>query len=464
MKILSVKNAPIFIAGVVGFGVLLFLSVYFLWERVLFLDFSFYMFEMIRNAAFYHPGNRFVALVNQAPALLAVKAQLPLTQVLQIHSVSFPMFHFVVFILLLLLKEQALALALLLFNILLASDAFYWCESEFPQGVGLIFLFLALIKKDSASISQKVVWILLAVLLMVTAIWAHPLVFLPFGFMLLYFFVQKEIPMYQTLAWGVILALAVVFRFIQASMNWYEAGKIGSGMDGLRLLPQFFSLPIVLKSLPWFVKDYWIFSFLGIATAIVLVVKKQWLKVALCLCYVAGYYVLVCISNPFSDKFYVENLWVPMSIGVALPFAYELFPLLGNNVVRTIVLLLIVSLRSITIFNAHHHFTERKIWWSHAVEAARQAGGQKFIISAYNAPMEVIHHTFSTAYESMLYTAAAAPSQVVCIGIDYNPKAKEHLLQEQNRIVTEYGTIEYTAINPVYFKFKDGPTRFLELH
>lgn len=461
MIFLKEKDCPTFIAGLIGFSILLIFSIVFLWERVLFLDFSFYMFEMVRNADFYHPGNRFVAFINQAPALLAVKMHLPLYWVLQLHSISFPLFHLILFLLLLFVfKQRELALALFLFNFLLASDAFYWCESEFPQGVGLIFLFVALINYRAESITKKILLALVAVFVAITAFWAHPLVLLPFGFVFLYFFVQNKRLFLQFILWGIVLLVILWVRFFAVKTVAYEADKIESGINGVALLSNFFSLPIVIKSLPWFVKDYWVFSVLGIVTAIVLAVKKQWGKLFICSVYVIGYYVIVCISFPYSEKFYVENLWVAMSIGVALPFAYEVLPLLRSKTLATVLLLAIITLRSFVIFNGHHHFTDRKIWWNKALAAAEKQGGEKFLLPADKAPMDIIHFSFSSAAESILYSTVKY-GKTICISIEPDIQSKKQLMSIQDAVITEYVVVKYKDLNSVYFKFKNAPTQIL---
>lgn len=463
MFFLTEKDKPIFFSGLVGFGILLVFSVFFLWERVLFLDFSFYMFEMVRNADFYHPGSRFIAFVNQAPALLAVKAHLPLYWVLQLHSVSFPIFHLVIFLLLLFVfKQRELALVLLLFNILIASDTFYWCESEFPQGVGLSILFVAVISHKTNSLSKQIVFSFIAFFIAVTAFWAHPLVVLPFGFVFLYFFIQNKSSFLQFLFWGALLLAVLWVRFFVVKTVAYEENKLENGMNGIALLSDFFSIPIVIKSLPWFIKYYWVFSILGIVTAVVLVVKKQWIKLFVCITYVLVYYVLVCISFPVSEKFYVENLWLPISIGVALPFAFEVLPLLRNNTLITLVLLLVVILRGFSIFNAHHHFTDRKNWWDKVISAAEKQGGQKFVFPANKAPLDILHYTFSTAAESMLYSTVKLNGKTICISIEQDIKAKEPYLNLDDAIITESNTIKYTELNKNYFNFKNEPTQILQ--
>jgi len=458
------KILPVLIAGLTAFTILTFFSIYFLWERVLFLDFSFYMFDVVRSNHFYHPGYRFIGLVNQIPSLLAIYFQLPLKTVLALHSLSFPLFQASCFFLILFyFKNIPLALSHLLFNILLTADAYYWCEAEFPQGVSTAFVFMALLHRKNLSNLSKSLSIIIGIALMVTALWAHPLVFLPYGFMLLYLSANKNFSVSTFLKWGTFLLLMIVLRFIVAKNNWYESSKIGGGLNGLKLLPQFFSLPILKNSAMWFLKDYFIFVILFIVTLFYYIKNRAWLKFSIVLLYVIGYYIVVSISNPDTDKFYVENLWIPMSIGVAMPFAFEIFPLLKNLQLQIAALLIIVAIRIVIIYNAHEHFTERVNWWNKTIAIARTSANQKFIIPKDEAPMELLHHTFSTVNESILFTASESPERVLAITVLPEIDKFRDNMENEELIITECGSIHYDDINSNYFKFKKGKTVMLHL-
>ncbi|HEX8656284.1 MAG TPA: hypothetical protein VF690_02045, partial [Hymenobacter sp.] len=85
--------------GLASLLVLLIFAWHFYLERTAFYDLSYHLFYYLKTKALFIQNRRFVAIVTQWPTLMAVRAGLPLDQVLRLYSVVFILYYLAVFLL-----------------------------------------------------------------------------------------------------------------------------------------------------------------------------------------------------------------------------------------------------------------------------------------------------------------------------------------------------------------------------
>lgn len=131
-------------SGTATYATLAVLAVVFYKERTVFIDIAFHLFYILKDNALAIQNNRFGAVFTQIFPLLTSRLGLSLSQVMIAYSLGFVVYYATVFFLCLRLSRPH-ALMLLLFNVLMVTDTFYWIQSEFSQGVAFSILWWALI-------------------------------------------------------------------------------------------------------------------------------------------------------------------------------------------------------------------------------------------------------------------------------------------------------------------------------
>jgi len=162
----------------------LILSIVFFKERTLFIDNAYQIFLFIQEGEVILNANRWPAIIVQLLPLLGVKMGASLSSILLLFSVSYALFHFIVFLLIRVLnKDRSNAVLLVCLLTIPVAHSFYWCNSELISGLSIMVLWLSFYEKKS--------WIW-AGLLAIILPWFHPLLFVCFLFCTTYLFVIKK--------------------------------------------------------------------------------------------------------------------------------------------------------------------------------------------------------------------------------------------------------------------------------
>ena len=130
-EIESISNRNIGWLGLATYLVLGMLALVFYKERIIFLDAAYYLFHLIKDSAFNIEHNRWPTIFTQILPLIARKVNAPLNVVMISYSLGFIVYFGLIFwVILEKLNQPVLALSLLLFNVAMVADTFYWIQSE----------------------------------------------------------------------------------------------------------------------------------------------------------------------------------------------------------------------------------------------------------------------------------------------------------------------------------------------
>src|SRR6185369_763769 len=159
------------------FSILFLGSLYFSLERVLYSDSSFILFRISNLGSLQPQEYRYGSFITQGFPLIASKLHLPINWIILIYSASFNLFYLIVAaILVLKLKEYALAILMSFYFSLFVSDSYYWMNNEVHQGMAWMFLLFGVtiffFKKNTALFLSLPIFSILAFL----SIYTHPLV------------------------------------------------------------------------------------------------------------------------------------------------------------------------------------------------------------------------------------------------------------------------------------------------
>ncbi len=209
------------------FAVLAVLALWFWPERTLILDAAFQSYLFVSGG---HPVvmvERFGAASVHLLPVAAVWAGAKLSTVLALYSVSIVLFHWLLFAVCYhVLRDRRAALAIALFNVLLAGDSFYWMQNELLQAISLSFLAWAVWLRRGDWVNFRWWDYPLAVALAVTIAYYHPLIVFPLGFGWLFFWLSSARPLSRRLllAGAAVFGLAFLSKYIFRQPNFYDRG------------------------------------------------------------------------------------------------------------------------------------------------------------------------------------------------------------------------------------------------
>ncbi len=133
----------IFILGVLSFGFALFFSIIYFLERTAFLDLSFHLFYLLKDNDYCIQNYRIGAVFTQSFPLIGAWLGLSLKSIAILYSTSFIVLYALTFFCILVgFKNVKLAIIYLFFCILITTHTFFWAQSELPQGVAYLFIYL----------------------------------------------------------------------------------------------------------------------------------------------------------------------------------------------------------------------------------------------------------------------------------------------------------------------------------
>ncbi|MDZ7879257.1 MAG: hypothetical protein U5L45_16365 [Saprospiraceae bacterium] len=333
------------------FAVLTVLSFVFFRERTVILDAALQSFIILRDNDFAIQVHRFGAAMTQVFPLVAARLGGSLSTILMVYSLSFVWVHWAMFWLCdRVLKQKLMAFAIVLFNVFMVNDTFYWAQNELIQAISLNFVFWAyLLNRGNFTAFRWFDYPLLGGLV-ITLAFFHPLIVFPFLFMAIYFLTKisdfrfqisksnttNEPPIfnYTPLSISLILTAFLCFLLVytlknQLLPNYYDP----SARERLFLDKNvLFDFLLNIKNAPSF-KDFlahlWsdfalLPIFLGVLSVFYLL-KKRILTLILVWLSVIAYTLMIVIAyREGGNWFHIESQYLPMSIFVIVPFICEL--------------------------------------------------------------------------------------------------------------------------------------------
>jgi hypothetical protein len=207
---------PVLIGGCVFFLLYGTLAMLFYNERLAF-DASHYLVELINTKAPFVAHGRYIGVMSQLLPLVGIYLHLSLETLKQLYSIGDVLYYFTLFLLILLyFKDSANGLALILTLCISACFTFYCPVSELLQGLALLCLWNAMLY---CNFPYKPLFIILVLFLLLTA---HPLMFIPVGFVLIRYLLSKNTFSGDYLLMGFYLGITIL-KFV--TLDTYDHQK-----------------------------------------------------------------------------------------------------------------------------------------------------------------------------------------------------------------------------------------------
>lgn len=451
--------------GYALFAVLFVLSIVFYQDRMMMPDTSFLIVNILYDDALQIQVGRFVAAFTQFVPFFLSKLHAPLWLILMAYSGSFVAFYAFFYALFAeKWKENRWAWVVLLYCLLMMTHVFYWVQAELHQGMVFVLLSGILVHKAK---KWNVATSLLALFSIVTACYSHPLSLFPFLFMMGYLGLNADnlaINRRHILTAVRVFIVIFLLKNYAFPVNYYDTEASEAARQNfhyswkrlayLQTFRRFFSVA--------YLADYWIFiaSFLGVIGFYSY--QKKWFSAAYLACFVLGYFWFITACYPKDiDQFYIEHFYLPMSLFVAFPLAFEILPAI--EIRKKVILVCILSLvRLFAIYRADETYAHRVAYMNEILTKTALEPAKKLVIDAQLIDKKHFLLTWGTGYQALLQSALLSPDSCRLL-LFTNEKDRYKLIKScGNKAVMEFDTFSYQKFPTRYFRLQDT-SKYIEV-
>lgn len=450
----------LYFIGIAVYIVLVVYSVLFYKERIIFLDTAFTLFHIVKDSFFSIQVYRFGDVLSQLLPVVAAKAGLSLDTVVLSYSLGFSLLYFGCYLVCgSVLKQYDIALAVLLMSILFTTDAFYWITSQLVQGLALLMVWFAYLRRMPAGY-VKPGKAAVIVGLTVTLAFFHPLIAVAILFVICFSLLRMHFIADSRLLYivGAIFLSGIVLKAV-AFRTPYERHSMSGLKNFYLLFPNYFNiyankqfLSACLGRLCWI-------PLLFATIVMVYARQREWKKLWLFLAFFFGYLLLINITYPsaVTPQYYIENMYMPLSLFLALPFLFDVLPLLAKKKLAIPVFLVIAISGCIRICYAHTPYTKRL---NYERAYLQKHAAHKIIAQAVNADTVVLQQLWGTPYEFWLLSTAEQNKSASII-IDDDPMHRDWARHKRKEFVVNWDIFPYSTLNSRYFRFTDSVNGYI---
>lgn len=440
--------------GIAVYAVLFIFAVVFYKERILFLDSSYYLFNIVKLNDFSIQHNRFIAVLTEIFPLLAVKLSWTLEHIALTYSCGFIIYYFTCYMFCgSVLGNYRMAIVLLLYQTLICTHTYYWMLSEYTMGVALMMPLLAYIEgKKKGNVN---VWGYGCIAVVVTTlVFAHPLMIFPFSFALLFLALQKDKSGKRFYLFaGCMFILIAVLKHFYFTESYDE--KSMSGVNAfITIFPDYFNI----HSNKVFIRNctsiyYWV-PVLFILIVIVYVKTRQPKPLLLFIVCFFGYLLLINVSYwyPGVGEYYIENLYLPLGLMLSLPIVYDVLPVLKKQNAGIILIAAILLTGIIRVYKAHAPYTRRLDWERKFLD---ENIGKKLVMDEKKVPADTLISTWGSAYEFWLLSMIEYKRPASIVITDHVDEFTGPAMWENKAMLTIWEVCEYNKMPVKYFPFTD---------
>lgn len=456
----TVKNYAFHIphSGHFVFAVLFALAWWFWPERTLILDAAFQSYLFVATGQPAIMVERFGAAAVQALPLAAVHAGAPLGTVLAWYSVSFVLFQYALFLVALkVLKSNACATCILLFNVLLAGDCFYWMQNELLQGISLMFVLWALWLRRGDALRLRWRFDVPALLLAVTVVYLHPLIVFPLAYVWCFFWLHPQRLLSRRFLWvaAAVLVLIWLTKYIFRQPNFYDRGMTGQYLREFNLSPSRFWHAQSLRDLALHCTGsmaLWL-PLLALLTVFYLR-KKKLLPLGLLFGFSLGYVALIVQRFLDDDRWYIqESHYQALAVFLLAPLVWDVLPQAKNRRRLGLFIAIVLVFRLFGIYQTHTPYTRRLAYVSELLERTQVRKG---ILDAAAVQRQTLLMNWGLPFETLQVSALESPDSVRVLVIADDSRLLERQLERSRDSMVSFLMIPKIA-------FHDWPARYYRM-
>lgn len=445
--------------GAVAYVLLLAFSIVFYKERTVFTDIAYHLFCILKDGDFAFQNYRYGAVVTQVFPLIGAKLSLSLKTILILYSACFIVYYMVCYWVCSMFRQYHIGVVLLVSQLLMATNTFYWMISELQLGLAFMMVVCAYILSLG---NDKIKWYQWPIVFMLVfaSEFFHPLLAFTGIFMFVYLILTDRIPVNKRL---VIISLIVYLAVLIVKTKYFNAtddrGKMGNIRKFRDLFPDYFTIRSNIHFLKACMSKYYWLP-IGLSLVVVRYIKdKKWVLLLWLLVCFFGYLLLINVSYADANvaDFYIENFYLPLSVMITVPLLFDVLPSWTKRQLTFSVIALILASGIIRIYLKHDTYTARLNWER---DFLRKNKNTKLILDEKTQPMDVLIMTWGTSYEFWLLSTIEKGQTASLMITDKLKEFSVPAMWEDKAMITPYGVYDYKDLPAQYFIFTDTVSKY----
>lgn len=448
--------------AVIGYLILCVLAWIYYQERTVILDASFHLFSILKDQYFAIQVHRFGAFITQVLPLIGSLIDLSLSTLMKLYSFGFVGFNLLTFLFLaFVLREYKMALVLFFSDFVLTTHSFFWIQSELLQGLTYIYLFFGLVSylKNKNYSFERPWWLMpLMGTLLLTIAFIHPLIVIPFLFVLTFSWIDGTISVEDSRRYGMMFLSFWLIKTILFKSP-YDNTAFGGLTHFVERFPHYLSVPSLGDFGSYLIEDYYVLTifYLGINVFYLLQMKKK--KALLFNGFVIGYCLLIHISYPEgAEQFYLESFYRVLGLFVSIAVVFDVLLFCKIRVV-VFGLILLFTLRIWEIQDTSTIYTARLDYIKSLVENAEELN-QKMIYYNHELDQKTLMMTWGLSYEVWLYSTAFTDQSRSIVALD-NPTSVQWAMSSKDVLITRWRVLDYEELAQPYFNLRDTTSHYV---
>ncbi|WP_018341386.1 hypothetical protein [Cytophaga aurantiaca] len=387
---------------------LVYLSVYFYAERVLYYDSAYQCFQLINSESYNIEAGRWSTILVQTFPLIAIKLGLPLKTVLITYSLSYVLIGYIVFIINAhLLKNTVASTAVLFLYTVCIQDSFYYCVTELPVGMLFTTTFYAWLFYPEKTQKQihPVIYVGVATILLLICFFFHPMTFFSIVFIIgVYLLHTKKYKNPRIIVLLLITFILYASKILFTSSASYEGNLFGQ----LNSTPELISQLLSLDSTKFFILRlfslYLIVTLLLFAITAYYIVKKNWLLLGWFALNTGGFLLICFITfNKGDSHIAMEKYFMPLSFLVAIPFLQDIMSTKKIQLVALLFCLFIFCRGINKIYLAKNYFEHHLEYVDTLIHLAHSQSTKKLLV--FKDDIDQNYTTWACGTETLLRSA-----------------------------------------------------------
>ncbi len=406
---------PLLWTGLGLFAFQLLLAWRFFLERTATADSAFFSFLLIDSGLPVEALGRYGSWPAQLPALLLIHLGASTDVVLRTYSLSFVVIDVLVFLVLAFrLRDREAMLVLPLVKTVAFHYTFYYGISELNQGLTLMVLAWALLKRWLDGAGRG--WAAGLIALVVWSSFYHQLLVFPLAFVLAVESVRRSAWRDRRL-WTAALVLVGWFavRILVFTRSSYEAQRMPSVQELIEHGSALWTLGSTQHLLQVFPK-FKAFLLLAVITVAVSLWRRSWLLLVGTVLTSTGFMVLVLITDRdgASPNIY-ENYYTVQGFFWAVLFAVVAFSWRTRMPAVPAAQLLVLALGCMQVWRAHDLLTAHVRYAQRITGTLRDRGAVKAVADLRNFPWTYAWGQWPLAMETLLASSAEGPGMAATV-------------------------------------------------
>lgn len=440
------------------FAVMTVFAVVFAYERFQ-ADGAHYLLHVVQSESFRVEHQRFILIASQVLPWLGAQTGLPMEAIIVLNSINPVVWWLLLFLYATyFLRDRKAGVAIILTHVLGVLHIQFTPMYEIWYGVPLVILLYAHLYNSRVS---KPLELILFFAILITTLFAHPLLPIPVAFVFLYHTIEQK-----KINWKIIIPVALVaagwYITKKLMLTEYEAGKMAmAGAEWNDSPKHLLQISYYGKLTVFFLTWYLVPSLLMLWLIVFFLLRKMRVQLLLTCGFFFGHILLINYTheNYWELTPYFERMYLPLIPIVLIPFVFTLCRELEMRPKYVVMaLFLIIGWRLARFTDTGMMYKQRTQLAMQMIERAQQQPGNKFQMALSDEQGAYAWTDWSFCMETLIRSSATASHKTISIvrSDDLDENDNRNKLQEDEFLFRRWDVMKDKDLNQEYFYLESG--------